>query len=121
MLEIAARQAPEAKLVQAEGLQLPFEDGAFDRVFTSHFYGHLDEAERRRFLTEACRVGRELVVVDSAVRDESPPLLMQERVLNDGSRWAVLKRYFIGEGLAAEIGGGRVLHEGRWFVVVAYP
>jgi ubiquinone/menaquinone biosynthesis C-methylase UbiE len=118
MLEIAARQAPQAELVQGEGLELPFEDGAFDRVFTSHFYGHLDEAERRRFLVEARRVGRALVVVDSAVRDESPPILMQERVLNDGSRWAVLKRYFTAEELAEELGGGDVLHEGEYFVAV---
>ena len=118
MLELAAQQAPEAELVQGEGLVLPFEDGSFDRVFTSHFYGHLDETERRRFLTEARRVARELVVVDSAVRNETPPILMQERVLKDGSRWAVLKRYFTAEELAEELGGGHVFHEGDYFVVV---
>ncbi len=42
----------------------------------------------------------------------------QERILNDGSRWTVYKRYFAPEQLAAELGGGRVLHAGRWFVVV---
>ena len=45
----------------------------------------------------------------------------QPRVLNDGSRWEVYKRFFTGEGLAAELGGGEVLHEGRWFVVVRAP
>jgi hypothetical protein len=40
-------------------------------------------------------------------------------VLRDGSRWEVLKRYFTGAGLAAELGDGRVLLDGRWFVVVA--
>ena len=89
------------------------------RVFTSHFYGHLDPAERERFLGEARRVGNELVVVDSALRADVEPETVQERVLNDGSRWSVLKRYFAGSGLAAELGGGRVLHDGRWFVAVA--
>jgi hypothetical protein len=39
-------------------------------------------------------------------------------VLNDGSRWSVYKRFFTGEGLLAELGGGEVLFEGRWFVLV---
>jgi ubiquinone/menaquinone biosynthesis C-methylase UbiE len=118
MLEIAAEQAPEAELVQGEGLDLSFEDGSFDRVFTSHFYGHLDETERRQFLAEARRLARELVVVDSAIRDETPEILMQERVLKDGSRWAVLKRYFSPEELADELGGGEILHDGEYFVAV---
>jgi hypothetical protein len=64
---------------------------SFDRVFTAHFYGHLDEAERERFLAEARRVAPELVVVDSS-RESSE--------------------------LAAELGGGETLFEGRWFVAV---
>ena len=40
------------------------------------------------------------------------------RVLNDGSRFTVYKRYFTGEGLAAELSGGEVLFESRWFVAV---
>jgi hypothetical protein len=46
---------------------------------------------------------------------------VQERVLNDGSRWEVYKRWFTGAGLAAELGGGHALHDGRWFVVVRSP
>jgi hypothetical protein len=30
----------------------------------------------------------------------------------------VYKRYFTGAGLAEELGGGEVLHAGRWFVLV---
>jgi ubiquinone/menaquinone biosynthesis C-methylase UbiE len=118
MLDVAAEQAPEAELVLGDGLSLPFDNGSFERVFTSHFYGHLDETEREHFLAEARRVADELVVVDSAVRAETPPILMQERVLNDGSRWAVLKRYFTGDELSEELGGGQVLHESQYFVVV---
>lgn len=118
VLEIAAQQAPGATLVRGEGIELPFEDGSFDRVFTSHFYGHLEEPDRELFLDEARRVGRELVVVDSARHPNTKPNGMQPRVLKDGSEWQVYKRYFTGDGLAEELGGGEVLHDGEYFVVV---
>jgi ubiquinone/menaquinone biosynthesis C-methylase UbiE len=118
MLEEAARQAPNARFTHGDALELPFEDQAFDRLFTSFFYGHLEQPERERFVDEARRVARALVIVDGsrarADRDDE----WQERILNDGSRWQVYKRYFTGPGLADELGGGRVLHEGRWFVAV---
>jgi ubiquinone/menaquinone biosynthesis C-methylase UbiE len=118
MLEIARARVPAAAFVRGDGIELPFPDGAFDRVFTGHFYGHLEEAERRRFLGEARRVANELVVVDSALRDGHEPVEIQERVLQDGSRWEVYKRYFTAAGLADELGGGRIVHAGRWFVAV---
>ncbi len=118
MLELARAAAPDATFVQAEALELPFPDASFGRVFTGHFYGHLDERERERFLGEARRVAQELVVVDSALREDVQPEQMQPRVLKDGSRWEVLKRYFTGPELTAELGGGEVLHDGRWFVAV---
>ena len=118
MLEVAAEQAPDAELVEGDGVGLPFDDGSFDRVFTSHFYGHLEADERQRFLAEARRVARELVVVDASTAHSPVAEEYQERILNDGSRWEVYKRYFTGEGLAEELGGGRVLHDGRYFVAV---
>jgi ubiquinone/menaquinone biosynthesis C-methylase UbiE len=118
MLEVASERMPEAGFVQSDALRLPFVDGTFDRVFTSHFYGHLEEAERLRFLTEARRVAPELVVVDAAVRPDRERAGMQERILNDGSRWEVFKRYFEPEELAAELGGGVTLFAGRWFVAI---
>jgi ubiquinone/menaquinone biosynthesis C-methylase UbiE len=118
MLEIAHARVPAASFVRGDGIDLSFRDKAFDRVFTGHFYGHLEEPERRRFLAEARRVADELVVVDSALRPEHEPVEAQERVLRDGSRWDVYKRYFTAEGLARELGGGRVVHAGRWFVAV---
>jgi ubiquinone/menaquinone biosynthesis C-methylase UbiE len=118
MLEEARRQAPKASYVPGDALALPFEDGAFERVFTGHFYGHLERAERERFLGEARRLAPELVVVDSALRPEVEPEERQERILNDGSRWEVYKRYFTPERLAAELGGGETLFAGRWFVAV---
>ena len=38
-----------------------------------------------------------------------------------GAGHRVYKRFFAPEGLAEPIGGGRVLHAGHWFVVVAAP
>ena len=118
MLEHAARRVPSAAFVEGDALRLPFADGVFERIVTGHFYGHLEEPERSRFLAEAGRVAAELVVVDSALRDDVEAEEQQVRELNDGSRWTVYKRYFRGTGLAAELGGGAVLHEGHWFVVV---
>ena len=117
MLEIARERAPEATFVQSDAIPLPFDEGAFDRVFTGHFYGHLDEDERVGFLAEVRRVASELVIVDSAL-DGRAAEEVEERRLRDGSRWEVLKRRFTGEGLVAELGGGEVLHENRYFVVV---
>ena len=118
MLAIAQERVPAGEFVQGDALELPFEDGSFDRIFTGHFYGHLELGERERFLREARRVAPELVVVDSAKRSDRQDEEQQERILNDGSRWEVYKRYFTGAGLATELGRGEVLHEGRWFVVV---
>jgi demethylmenaquinone methyltransferase/2-methoxy-6-polyprenyl-1,4-benzoquinol methylase len=118
MLEEARRQAPHATFVQGDALRLPFEDAAFERVFTAHFYGHLEPAERERFLKEARRLAPELVIVDSALRPEVEPEEHQDRVLNDGSRWEVYKRYFSPGPLARELGGGETLLAGRWFVAV---
>ena len=121
MLEVAREQAPGARFVQGEALALPFADDSFERVLTSHFYGHLEGSDRTTFLAEARRVAGELVIVDSALREDVSPEELQERVLNDGSRWQVYKRYFTPEALADELGGGRTVFAGRWFVVVASP
>jgi ubiquinone/menaquinone biosynthesis C-methylase UbiE len=70
MAEIAAARMPAARVVTGDAVPLPFADGAFDRVFTSHFYGHLLPSEREAFVSEARRVARELVVVDAALRPD---------------------------------------------------
>lgn len=119
MLRAARAQAPSARLVRGDALALPFSDRSFDRVFTAHFWGHLLPEERSAFLREARAVGGELVVVDAGPRGGAPRDEWQDRVLSDGSRYRVLKRFFTAASLAAEVGGRRVLHEGRWFVAVA--
>jgi SAM-dependent methyltransferase len=118
MLAVAREQAPAATYVHGDGLDLPFEDGSFERVFTSHFYGHLEEDDRERFLAEARRLAPELVVFDAALHGGQERHAWQQRVLEDGSEWTVYKRFFTADGLLAELGGGSILHEGRWFVLV---
>src|SRR3954451_5856208 len=120
MVEIARERLPAgARVVQGEGIPLPFEDAAFDRVFTSHFYGHLQRDEASAFLCEAQRVAGELVVVDSALRPGGKAESWDERRLEDGSTHAVYKRWFEGPGLAGEPGGdAEVLFDGAWFVAV---
>jgi ubiquinone/menaquinone biosynthesis C-methylase UbiE len=120
MVEIASSRISDGRVICAEAQPLPFGDGEFERVFTSHFYGHLLERQRTEFLAEAARVAGELVVVDSALREGVAAQEWQERVLSDGSRHRIFKRYFDADELAAEIGGARVLHAGRWFVAVAH-
>ena len=121
MLAIAAERAPRVRLVKAEAVPLPFGNGEFDRLFTSHFYGHLLEEERNAFLAESRRVAPELVVVDAALREDVEQEGWPKRVLADGTTYRVYKRFFSGDGLAAELGGGDVLHAGRWFVAVRAP
>lgn len=118
MLTIARGRLPNATFVQGDGLALPFDDLAFDRLFTGHFYGHLEPDDRAAFLAEAHRVARELIVVDSARQPGHEPAEWQDRLLSDGSRFTVFKRYFDPEELAAELGGGSVLHANPWFVMV---
>jgi ubiquinone/menaquinone biosynthesis C-methylase UbiE len=119
MLAIAGPRIAPGRVICGEGLALPFPDGNFERVFASHFYGHLAGEQRTVFLEEAARVAEGLVIVDSARREGVAAEGWQQRVLADGSRHRVYKRYFEAGVLAAELGGGAtVLHAGRWFVAV---
>ncbi len=118
MVAIAQSRLLSGLAIVGDGLHLAVADHACDRVFTGHFYGHLAPFERHAFLIEARRVAGELVVVDSARRPGVDPEQWQERVLNDGSRHRVYKRYFAADQLAGELGGA-VLFDGAWFVAAA--
>jgi ubiquinone/menaquinone biosynthesis C-methylase UbiE len=118
MIAIERERIPGATFVVGDALDLPFAEGAFERVFTSYFYCHLEEPERMRFLDEARRVASELVVVGSVARPGEEPARWEERVLVDGSRWRVYKRVFEPDELATELGGGEMLFAGSWFVAV---
>lgn len=114
MIDIARTRVPGGLAVVGDALQLAVADHSFDRVFTGHFYGHLPAVERQAFLGEVRRVGDELVVVDAALRRGVEPEQWQDRVLNDGSRHRVYKRYFTAGELAGELGGETLFH-GTWF------
>ncbi len=121
MLAIARRQAPGVTFIQGSGLTLPFADGWFERVFASHFYGHLEDHERDRFLAEARRVASELVILDAALHQGAERAKWQERELIDGTQWVVYKRFFSEQGLLSELGGGETLFSGTWFICVRSP
>jgi ubiquinone/menaquinone biosynthesis C-methylase UbiE len=116
MLSQAASRVPGAEAVQADALPLPFEDGSFERVFSSHFYDHLEPPERAFFLSEATRVADELVLVQELGQQhrEGP----MRRDLQDGSRYEIYKVLFTPETLLDELGGGDVLFRGGLFVAV---
>jgi len=115
MVDIAKGRLPKGFVILGDALELPVAQASFERVFTGHFYGHLPPGERSRFLSGARRAAPELVVVDAALRPDVEPEQCQERVLNDGSRQQVYKRYLAGPQLADELGGETVF-EGDWFV-----
>lgn len=115
MVAITRGRVPDATVLTADALRLPFPDGAFERVFSGHFYGHLPAGERDRFLTEARRVASELVIVDTARRPGTPSQRWDERALNDGSRHRVFKRFLTAAELAEEI-DGEIILDGAWFV-----
>jgi ubiquinone/menaquinone biosynthesis C-methylase UbiE len=118
MLRLAGTRLPTAFLVQSAVPHLPFGTGAFERLVTAHFYGHLVEADRLAFLAEAARVARQLVVVDSASRPGTRPDGWQERRLLDGSRYRIYKRHFTPAQLRAELSGGEVIFAGNHFVAI---
>ena len=115
MVEVARLRLPRGVTVVGDALVLPFVESAFDRVLTGHFYGHLPVDERAVFLAEVQRAARELIVIDSALRPGMEAEQWQQRVLNNGSRYQIYKRYLTAAQLAHEIGGEK-LFDGRWFV-----
>jgi ubiquinone/menaquinone biosynthesis C-methylase UbiE len=118
MVAIAASRMPGADVRVAEAVPLPFADGTFERLTTGHFYGHLRAGERAAFLAEARRVAAEVVVIDTALHGEHEPEEEQERVLDDGTRHAVYKRFFTPEALVEQLGGGEAIFAGTYFVAV---
>lgn len=115
MVALARSRLPNGSVLLGSALALPFATASFDRVTTAHFYGHLPPDERAAFLAEAQRVAPELVVIDSARRPGVEAECFDERILNDGSRHRIFKRFLSAERLCAEL-AGEALFAGRWFV-----
>ena len=120
MLRLARERNPDALFVRATAPPLPFLERSFDRVFTSHLYGHLeDEGVREVFVEEALRVADELVVVEQAWAPGVEPEGREERRLEDGSVHSVYKRYFSPAALADELGGDVLLDTPSFIAVLA--
>jgi ubiquinone/menaquinone biosynthesis C-methylase UbiE len=122
MVAVAQERLPDGLALVGDALALPFADRSFDRVLTGHFYGHLVADERAAFLAEARRVAPELVIVDSAPRDDRPAEAWEERILNDGSKHRVFKRLLTAAQILEELGEaggtGEALMDGPWFSAV---
>lgn len=116
MLAIAAARVPNARIVHADALPLPFHEGSFERIFSSAFYDHLRPPERVRFLAEARRVADELVLVEQT-RGAEHREGVEERFLEGGERHEVYITYFSPESLLAELGGGELLYAGEFMLV----
>jgi demethylmenaquinone methyltransferase/2-methoxy-6-polyprenyl-1,4-benzoquinol methylase len=117
MLTRARLRVPSAAFVRGDALRLPFKNDAFDRVITSHFYGHLHLPERDAFLAEAHRVASELILVEAPPGHTAHAGGWEQRKLSDGGSFRVYTRYFEPRQLADELGGS-VVFEGEWFVAV---
>ena len=117
MLAIARERIPGGTVVQGDALAPPFPDGAFERVSAGHFYGHLQPEERARFLAAARQLAPELLVIDSARRPDVPAERMDPRVLSDGSRHEVFKRWFEPDG-SRRAGRRHGRARRAWFVAV---
>lgn len=118
MLKVARERVPQATFVRGDALGMPFAGRSFDRVFASFFYGLLPPPDRDRFLDEARRVADELVLVEPTPEWEPDGRTegWEQRILPDGSRYGIYRRYFTAEALAGEI-DGHALFAGRWVVM----
>ena len=118
MLEVARRRVPWAEFVRGDAFRMPFGEDSFERIISSFFYGLLPLEDRERFLEEARRVGEELLLVEPTPewapsgRAEG----WEERLLSDGLRYEIYRRYFTAETFAEEL-DGRILFAGRWMVM----
>jgi ubiquinone/menaquinone biosynthesis C-methylase UbiE len=124
MLAVARKQRLDCPLVRGDALHLPFPDGSFERVFTSHFFGRLERTERARFMDEAKRVADQVVIIDNPAQSNPDFYLFsegsnegwEERPLLDGTVHSIYKKYFTPDELVEEMGGAEVLYSTSWFL-----
>jgi hypothetical protein len=76
--------------------------------------------DRESFLAEARRVADGLVLVEPTPEwgPSGGTAGWEERVLSDGSRYRIYRRYFTAEAFAEEL-DAQILFAGRWVVMAA--
>ena len=116
MLAIALGRVPQATAVRAEAPPLPFPDGAFERVFSSHFYDHLPARgaaalpgggtpRRAGARSRAAARGRGTARGPRSARSRTGRATRSTRPSSRPTR------------SIAELGGGKLLYEGPIFLV----
>ena len=112
MLEVAARAGPRTRpSSRATRSTCRSRTARSSASSPSYFYCHLEEDDRERFLAEARRVAPSSSSSAAGCSRTRSRERWDERVLNDGTRWRVYKRVLHSRtALAAELGGGGVLH-----------
>ncbi|MDP8951690.1 MAG: hypothetical protein M3N18_05545 [Actinomycetota bacterium] len=121
MPKIARERVSWAVFVRGDALEMPVRRPLLRPRLRLQLSTGLGIHERERFLEEARRVAAEQIVLV-----QPPPLFgpsglpeaLEERVLYDGSRFRIYRRYFDPQGLAEEL-GGRFLFAGRWIATAA--
>ena len=104
-----AAQGLSADRVRADAYSLPLVSASFDCCFFGFWLSHIPYARLPEFLEQLRRVVRprgQVMVVDSAPTepDQAPAVeYLHERILNDGSRHAVLKILHTPETLGATL------------------
>lgn len=96
-----SREFPEIKSVQADGLRLPFSDGAFDYAIQSLTLHHFDDADAIRILREMGRVARRGIFVIDLHRSPLAyflyttvgKLFLHTRLLREDGALSILKSW----------------------------
>lgn len=71
----------EKGYIKGDGLDMPFEDGAFDFVMSFDVFEHIPDKDRDQFLKESCRVAKIGVITAAPIRTDANELA--ENNLND--------------------------------------
>lgn len=124
------RAGVAARWVRADAYRLPFERASFDAAYAGFFISHVPSSYMPTFFDQVSRVvrpGGELLLFDgrraSCAAGSAPTAgdsLVQQRPLNDGRVFGVLKIYYDCERLArllSRYGTSMCVHESRAFFV----
>jgi hypothetical protein len=108
---------PSVALIRADATHVPVSQRVLGRVFISHLYGLLLPDERAALISEASRVGHEIVILDCGRPPGARAEEWQTRTLPDGTEYPIFRRHLDVETLLREVGGDG-LFDGQYFVMI---